>query len=91
MSIIFYSLIQNGQIDFHVDQWELSNFDRNKVISKSGKKIKVVEYTKKDKLKDKILENNSKKILELQYNINYKKPENSGININFKKSKKKII
>ncbi len=78
------------ETDFHVQDWALSKFDRNKVVIGNGKS-KTVTFDKKSQIKDKILEQNDKRLLELKYGKKYKELRNkdSGMMFKFKNSRRK--
>ena len=83
-------LFINGrcQFSFDVNKWELSQFDRNKALSKTGK-VKVVNIDKNHLIKDKISQSNVLKELTMKYGIKYKPVKNEGMKIEFKQRRKK--
>ena len=79
----------NGKCEFsfHVEEWNLSTFDRNKAIGKGGA-IKLNDIDKTYKIKQKIKDKNEVRKLENQLLWRPNKPKNTNIQIKFNKSRK---
>ena len=75
------------KFSFHVNQWNLSIFDRNKAIKK-GSTVKYIKIDKTYKIKQKIKDKNEVKKLENQYLWKPEKPKDDKIQIKFKSHKK---